>query len=155
MLSNSITGKWYTKVIKKTLWKYQVHFCSISDPYSFFCIGVCNFSRILHFRNIVKYESIAEVQTKRIANIQLQTFKIRLPQFRNFSPDLGLDPLESEIICKRGRIRIWKIILEPDPDSALEPHPMWLLDPAPAPLQKIISNPNRSDWELWELGYPI
>jgi hypothetical protein len=70
-----------------------------------------------------------------------------------------LDPLGSEIICKRSQIRIWKIISEPDPDSALEPHPIWLLDPAPAPLQQIISNPKRSEsrsgWELWECEYPI
>jgi hypothetical protein len=62
--------------------------------------------RILHFRNIVKYESIAEVQTKKNADIQLQAFKIGLPPFRNFSSDLGLDPLGSEIICKRSQIRI-------------------------------------------------
>ncbi len=42
---------------------------------------------------------IAEVRTKKVAELQFQTFKIGLPHFHNSQPDAESDPLESGIIC--------------------------------------------------------
>jgi hypothetical protein len=62
---------------------------------------------LLHNWISIRPQLIVLVRLKKIAELKLRSFKIWLPQFRNYQLDPDLDPSRSEIICFLSGAGAW------------------------------------------------